>query len=355
MAGLKLRLPSIAEWPRATLDAALPRRPGAGGRRLAVGPAAAGRAAAAARAPAAVPACLARDPAPPHARLRAACRPTCSCSSRSTPRCCWPRSPSSAAPGCEVTDEMRVLIAAQAALLLLNRRAGYFPNLRQVLRLPRRLRRRPRATRRRRARARRAPRAGRRVVAAGPGDPVVGRRAGRRRRPRRRPQRRDPRIRAPARPGKRLRQWRALSRPPRALRALGARCWARISRRCGSAGAADEPGCSTPMPPPTRPSSSPWPAKLFFETPQALAAEHAGAVPRAQRLLPRRPAELVTRPASTPRRHRRLGPAQNPPMDEARVWFERALLRREHGIDVRRLKSRSGWAARLPSTRQEPF
>jgi len=41
--------------------------------------------------------------------------------------------------GCQglvVTDEMRVLIAAQAALLLLNRRAGYFRNLRQVLLYP---------------------------------------------------------------------------------------------------------------------------------------------------------------------------------------------------------------------------
>ena len=35
--------------------------------------------------------------------------------------------------GLQVSVEMRVLIAAQAALLLLNRRAGYFPNLRQVL------------------------------------------------------------------------------------------------------------------------------------------------------------------------------------------------------------------------------
>lgn len=41
--------------------------------------------------------------------------------------------------GCDglvVTDEMRVLVAAQAALLLLNRPAGYFPNLRQVLIYP---------------------------------------------------------------------------------------------------------------------------------------------------------------------------------------------------------------------------
>ena len=38
--------------------------------------------------------------------------------------------------GLAVTDEMRVLIAAQAALLLLNRRAGYFRNLRQVLVYP---------------------------------------------------------------------------------------------------------------------------------------------------------------------------------------------------------------------------
>jgi hypothetical protein len=38
--------------------------------------------------------------------------------------------------GLEVTDEMRVLIAAQGALLLLNRRAGYFRNLRQILVYP---------------------------------------------------------------------------------------------------------------------------------------------------------------------------------------------------------------------------
>lgn len=38
--------------------------------------------------------------------------------------------------GLEVTEEMRVLIAAQAGLLLLNRRAGYFPGLRQVLLYP---------------------------------------------------------------------------------------------------------------------------------------------------------------------------------------------------------------------------
>lgn len=38
--------------------------------------------------------------------------------------------------GLVVTDEMRVLIAAQAALLLLNRNAGYFSNLRQVLVYP---------------------------------------------------------------------------------------------------------------------------------------------------------------------------------------------------------------------------
>ena len=41
--------------------------------------------------------------------------------------------------GCQglvVNDEMRVLIAAQASLLLLNRRAGYFRNLRQVLVYP---------------------------------------------------------------------------------------------------------------------------------------------------------------------------------------------------------------------------
>lgn len=39
--------------------------------------------------------------------------------------------------GLEVTDEMRVTIAAQACLLLLNRRRpGYYPNLRQVLLYP---------------------------------------------------------------------------------------------------------------------------------------------------------------------------------------------------------------------------
>ena len=38
--------------------------------------------------------------------------------------------------GLVVNDEMRVLIAAQAALLLLNRGAGYFQNLRQVLVYP---------------------------------------------------------------------------------------------------------------------------------------------------------------------------------------------------------------------------
>ncbi len=38
--------------------------------------------------------------------------------------------------GLVVTDEMRVLIAAQAALLLLNRRAGYFTELRQILVYP---------------------------------------------------------------------------------------------------------------------------------------------------------------------------------------------------------------------------
>jgi len=41
--------------------------------------------------------------------------------------------------GCQglvVTDEVRVLVAAQAALLLLGRRAGYFPGLRQILVYP---------------------------------------------------------------------------------------------------------------------------------------------------------------------------------------------------------------------------
>lgn len=38
--------------------------------------------------------------------------------------------------GLTVSDEMRVLVATQAALLLLNRRAGYFPKLRQVLVYP---------------------------------------------------------------------------------------------------------------------------------------------------------------------------------------------------------------------------
>jgi Mlc titration factor MtfA (ptsG expression regulator) len=38
--------------------------------------------------------------------------------------------------GLEVTDEMRITIAAQACLLLLNRRAGYYRNLRQILVYP---------------------------------------------------------------------------------------------------------------------------------------------------------------------------------------------------------------------------
>ena len=38
--------------------------------------------------------------------------------------------------GLQITDEMRVLVAAQAALLLLSGHAGYFPNLRQVLLYP---------------------------------------------------------------------------------------------------------------------------------------------------------------------------------------------------------------------------
>jgi MtfA peptidase len=38
--------------------------------------------------------------------------------------------------GLVVTDEKRVLVAAHAALLLLNRRAGYFDNLRQILLYP---------------------------------------------------------------------------------------------------------------------------------------------------------------------------------------------------------------------------
>ncbi len=38
--------------------------------------------------------------------------------------------------GLVITDEVRVLVAAQAALLLLNRRAGYFVNLRQILVYP---------------------------------------------------------------------------------------------------------------------------------------------------------------------------------------------------------------------------
>ena len=38
--------------------------------------------------------------------------------------------------GLEITDEVRVTIAAQACLLLLNRRTGYFPRLRQVLVYP---------------------------------------------------------------------------------------------------------------------------------------------------------------------------------------------------------------------------
>jgi MtfA peptidase len=38
--------------------------------------------------------------------------------------------------GLEVTEEMRVLVAAQACLLILNRPSDYFPNLRQVLLYP---------------------------------------------------------------------------------------------------------------------------------------------------------------------------------------------------------------------------
>ena len=38
--------------------------------------------------------------------------------------------------GLEITDEMRVTIATQACLLLLNRRTDYFPNLREVLVYP---------------------------------------------------------------------------------------------------------------------------------------------------------------------------------------------------------------------------
>jgi len=38
--------------------------------------------------------------------------------------------------GLEVTDEMRVTIAALACLLILNRESGYFPNLRQILVYP---------------------------------------------------------------------------------------------------------------------------------------------------------------------------------------------------------------------------
>jgi MtfA peptidase len=38
--------------------------------------------------------------------------------------------------GLVVTDEMRVTIAAQACLLILNRKTGYYPNLRQILLYP---------------------------------------------------------------------------------------------------------------------------------------------------------------------------------------------------------------------------
>ncbi len=38
--------------------------------------------------------------------------------------------------GLQVTEEMRVVVAAQACLLLLNRPAGYFPKLRQILLYP---------------------------------------------------------------------------------------------------------------------------------------------------------------------------------------------------------------------------
>ena len=53
--------------------------------------------------------------------------------------------------GLVVTEEMRVLVAAQAALLLLNRRAGDFPEPARGAAVSRRLRRRARAARRRRA------------------------------------------------------------------------------------------------------------------------------------------------------------------------------------------------------------
>lgn len=50
-------------------------------------------------------------------------------------RCSWPKSGSRAA-GIEITDEIRVTIAAQACFLLLNREATYYPALRAVLVYP---------------------------------------------------------------------------------------------------------------------------------------------------------------------------------------------------------------------------
>lgn len=42
----------------------------------------------------------------------------------------------SASAGLRITDEIRVVIAAQACLLLLNRKTDFYPNLRQILVYP---------------------------------------------------------------------------------------------------------------------------------------------------------------------------------------------------------------------------
>ena len=62
--------------------------------------------------------------------------------------------------GLTITDEMRVLVAVQAALLLLRRGAGYFAQLRQVLIYPGAFCRGPQHLGRHRAGARGTPRAG---------------------------------------------------------------------------------------------------------------------------------------------------------------------------------------------------
>jgi Mlc titration factor MtfA (ptsG expression regulator) len=82
--------------------------------------------------------------------------------------------------GLEIDDEVRVTIAAQACLLILNRDTGYYPNLRQILVYPgafiiERLRPEPSGVLQEQ-----------RQVLSGEswtGDPVVGRRGRRRRHP----------------------------------------------------------------------------------------------------------------------------------------------------------------------------